>query len=48
MEAPEVLVVQGEPLAAVQGAPQVVPWCREHRMPSRLWHRLLSALTIDR
>nr|CAB3465528.1 unnamed protein product [Digitaria exilis] len=26
---------------------QVVRWCPEHRMPSKLWHRLLSVLTID-
>jgi hypothetical protein len=27
---------------------QVVLWFQGHRMPSRLCHRLLSALTIDR
>jgi hypothetical protein len=41
-------VVQEEQLVVVQGARQVLLWCRGHRMPSRLCHRLLSALTIDR
>jgi hypothetical protein len=43
-----VLVPQEEELVVVQGARQVVLWCQGHRMPSRLCHRLLSALTIDR
>jgi hypothetical protein len=44
-----VLVAQEEELLVVQGARQVVVlWFRGHRMPSRLCHRLLSALTIDR
>lgn len=44
----QALVAQEEELVVVQGARQVVLWCQGHRTPSRLWHRLLSALTIDR
>jgi hypothetical protein len=47
MQGKEEEVVLGEQ-QVVQGALQVVRWYPEPRMPSRLWHRLLSALTIDR
>jgi hypothetical protein len=45
---PVPVLVQGEQQVGQLGALQVVLWCLDHRMPSRFWHRLLSASTIDR